>query len=1212
MPIAWLFAAALAATAPATPAPAAPLQATATPTAPAQVPATLAFRHYGIAAGLPSASAYTVAQDPQGYLWIGTHDGLARYDARTFKIYRHDPANPASLPANDVSALLVDHAGRLWVGGEGTGLERLRDDGEGFEHWLHDAQDPGSLGGNDVMSLAQGPDGSIWVGVYAGGLNRLRPDARAFTHWRHDGKADSLLSDNVTALAFDASGDLWIGTDAGLERMAPGGAPTPVALPGLAKPTNVWQLRAYPDGVDAATADGLFRIELDHRGAPASITRMGNAGVTLASLRSIGGGTWIAQQGALEFLASDGTLRRYTHQTARVGSLPGSVPLGIVRDHEGGLWIALMDGGLAYLPPGRRAFSAWQQVAGDATSLGMDRVRALARADNGGLWVGGPGGALDLLDPVRGSVQHFAQVVGLGRDSISALAVDTQGRVWIGHQHGLRLFDHGHVRDIALGAGAPHGVWAILAARDGSVYVSANGGGVSRIDPRTLAVTPLGLPQHDGAAADVEHFVQARDGAIWAAGSAGLLRLAPGASAFTPVAGIAAGRIDAFAFAADGTLWAAREDALQHYSIDAAHARRIDGIDAAHGWPVVQASGLAVDAAGDVLATTPRGLVRYAPSTHNLYLFTARDGLANAAFTPGGLLHGADGMLYAGSLDGVIGILPAALSAPTLPPQAVVASISVRRDGRTVRLDPAQGPLQLRWNDRELAVSADALSFIDPATNRYRFRLRPFDTEWVDTAQRNVREFSALRAGHYTLEVEVATAAGPWSAATVPIAVDVAAPPWATAWAYVAYAVALLLLLFAVAWLVRRRQQHAHRLQLSEERQHMAEQANMAKSRFLANMAHEIRTPLTGVLGMTELLLRTPLDARQHQYADAIRHSGNLLLRQVNDALDVARIEARRLELDSAPFDPAACLREVAGADAGLAAQKHLRIDVVIGADVPRAVRGDALRVQQVLFNLTHNALKFTSQGAVSLRLDRDGEGIVYAITDNGPGMTAEECARVFQRFAQADYGRLQRGSGLGLAISHDLVALMGGRIVVQSAPGEGSTFHVHLPLASVNMPLTHAVAGTSQAATAAAPASVAPSTTDDGSARRVLLVEDDPVAGMAIAGLIETFGYRVSLAPQALAALSMIDAEGHFDVMVFDFDLPGMDGCALARLLRTRGVTVPIIALTASAHGDEAQRARDAGMTAFLRKPVLAEPLRDALEDALQHAADAPVAKPA
>jgi CheY-like chemotaxis protein len=251
--------------------------------------------------------------------------------------------------------------------------------------------------------------------------------------------------------------------------------------------------------------------------------------------------------------------------------------------------------------------------------------------------------------------------------------------------------------------------------------------------------------------------------------------------------------------------------------------------------------------------------------------------------------------------------------------------------------------------------------------------------------------------------------------------------------------------------------------------------------------------------------------------------------------------------------------------------------------------------------------LKFTTHGSVVLKLARAGDGICYSVIDSGPGMTPEERARIFQRFEQADYGRLQRGSGLGLAISRELVGLMGGRIDVQSVPGRGSTFTVQLPLASVAPPAAAALAPPpvpTQVAPGNTPAQAPIGPADSPQPPpRILLVEDDPVAGQAIAGLIETFGYRVTLAPQALAALSELDADGAFDAMVFDFDLPGMGGCELAQMLRQRGNVTPIIALTASAHGDEDQRARAAGMDDCLRKPVPPETLRAALTRTLQTA---------
>ncbi|HJP98698.1 MAG TPA: ATP-binding protein, partial [Rhodanobacteraceae bacterium] len=1135
----------------------------------------------------------SVTQDHQGYLWIGTHDGLARFDSGDFRIYRHDPAQPASLPANDISALLVDRDGRLWVGGEGTGLDLHQPATGGFRHWLHDPKRPGSLSANDVMAIAQDRAGTIWVGTYAGGLDGLRPDGRNFTHFRHrDGDPGSVASDNVTALAAAGDGGLWIGTDAGLDRMDRRGHIRAVALPASGVRLTVWQIRNAAHGVDVATSAGLFHVD-----ATAHATSMGPAGGALASLRGRNGSVWIARRGGLVRIDADGVTRDDTPMPGVTGSLPGHLPDGLFRDHEGGVWVALVDGGLAYLPPQWRAFSMFRHIPGDADSLTTNRVRALALAGDRTLWVGGAG-MLDRVDPVTGAVRHVP-IHGLARMSISALAEDTSGRLWIGSRDGLFVWNGRKLQQVAKrDPRLRHGIWRLLAARDGSAWCAGVGTGVFRVDVRDLAIQSVAPPAGDEVAQEIVQLHEGPGDSLWAASKAGLARLPKGETTFAFVPGVARGKVFAFAFGPGDALWVARENRLQEYRLHDGHATLVREIGHDQGWPDTGVSGMETGSDGRVFALGARSLLVYSPQQRRLRAFATAEGLASTDFTGDALLRAGNDQLFVGSLAGLIGIRVDELPQHSATPALALETVTVHRNGAVAKLDPAQ-PIRLDWRDRDLTVTAQVLSFVDPAHNRYRFRLQGFDSGWVETGGRNVREFSVLEPGNYRLLVSGRIGDGPWSAPIGALSLHVAAAPWATPWAFAVYALTIILLAAWTLWTWRRRMRQRHRLALSEERQRVAEQANVAKSRFLANMAHEIRTPLTGVLGMTELLLHTALDDRQHQYADAIRRSGALLLRQVNDTLDVARIEAGRLELKNAPFDPATILREVADADAGLAAQKQLNIRVEVAPDVPRSVRGDALRVQQILFNLAHNALKFTTQDGITLKLERDGDGIVYCVVDNGRGMTPEECARVFQRFEQADQGRLQRGSGLGLAITRELVNLMGGRIGVQSVPGRGSTFSVRLPLPAV-------VSAGAPAPAASAPGE--PSATDHRNAfatrarsrttraAHVLLVEDDPVAAQAIGGLIETFGYSVTVAPQALAALAEIDANGAFDAMVFDFDLPGMDGCELAALLRKRGVITPIVALTASAYGDEEQRANAAGMNAFLRKPVLPDPLREAL----------------
>lgn len=1167
----WLLAAALAVTPVLQPA-AAPARSEPAP------PLNPSFRHYGVLDGLPSDAAYTVVQDKSGYIWIGTRDGLARFDGSEFRIFRHDGGDPDSIAANDVSAVLVDAQGSVWAGGEGNGLNLYLPDSGGFRHWRHDSRDASSLSGNDVMALAQSSDGAIWVGTYAGGLDRLRADRHGFTHFRHrERTADSLLSNNVTALAADARGGLWIGTEAGVQFRDAQGRFTPIALPGVSGPVSVWQLNNTGDGVDAATDVGLFHVDAD-----LAARRIGAAASAYASLRDLRGDLWIARQDGIDLVAADGTTRHYAPHNGVASSLPGTLAVGLLRDHEGGTWIALLDGGVAYLPPHWRAFDAWRHRPDDPGSIALDRVRALALAPDGALLAGGAKGLLDRLDPRDGRVRHLSGIAGLPDSSISALAQDARGRLWIGHRHGLRVLDGTHVQDI--GAGDPslrHGVWTLLVARDDAVYFAGVGTGVTRVDADDFSLRHMQPPGAVAAAQQVSELREAGDGSIWAGSQAGLARLAPGADTFQFVAGVGRGAVDAFAFGADGSLWLARSDRLQHYALHDGRARRLDTVDAADGWPAVEVGGLETSADGRVWASTPRGLVVYDPQARRAHLYAATSGLGNPELALHTLLRSPDGNLYVGSFDGVMAIRPVALRDRRMAPQMASASLSVRRDGRTVQLDPTK-PVALHWDDRELAITAHALSFVDPKQVHYRFMLGGFDPDWVDTGERDTREFSSLRAGDYTLRLAAAFGDGPWSAAGAPVALHVPAPPWDTPWAWALYALVALLGTLAFIHAMRQRLEQRHRFAMVAQRQQLADQANAAKTNFLAGMAHEIRTPMTGVLGMAELLLNTRLDERQRGYADAIRRSGALLMRQLNDALDLARIEAGKLELADAPFDPATLLREIASIEQGLATQKGLSLQIGIADDAPPALHGDALRVQQVLLNLAHNALKFTQHGGVRLSLEREPAGVVFAVADSGPGLSPHECERVFRRFEQTESGRRAHGSGLGLTIARELVALMHGRIELHSEVGVGSTFRVHLPLTECAPPAPRQ----------------APVATSTGDSKRVLLVEDDDVAAEVLAGLLQAQGHHVTRAPHALAALAEVDAvrEG-FDMILLDLDLPGMDGCTLAGMLRARGLEVPMLAVTASSRGDEEQRIRAAGMDALLRKPVLPEVLSEAME---------------
>jgi len=581
-----------------------------------------------------------------------------------------------------------------------------------------------------------------------------------------------------------------------------------------------------------------------------------------------------------------------------------------------------------------------------------------------------------------------------------------------------------------------------------------------------------------------------------------------------------------------------------------------------------------------VWLTTVRGLWRYQVASGSLLGFGVRDGLPSDEFTMRPPRQSAERVIYASTMKGMVVFDPARIGFTQAQSPLIMADVSVLRpQGREV-LD-STAPIRLAWNDRELTIKARLLSFANPPSNRYRFRLTGFETQWVDVGASGERVFSQLDPGDYRLEVMGDNGSGAWSAAPLQLGLRVSPPWWRSGWAYLGYALALLAALAVALLAHRRRLDREHALQLAQRQREWAERASEAKSSFLATMGHEIRTPMTGVLGMSELLLKSPLDARQRGHVEAIRRSGDLMLRLVNDALDLARIEAGKLELADEAFDLRAMLQQAAGLLRPLADAKGLVFEVRLDADAPRWVRGDGQRMQQIVLNLAGNAIKFTEVGRVDLHLARRADGqAVISVRDTGPGLDAEQQSRLFRRFEQGEgnlTARRHGGSGLGLAICQELAGAMGGRITVESAPGAGSTFRLEVPLPD-------ALAPPDSAPAAAAPA-----------ARDILVVEDDPVVAQVIAGLLAAQGHRVEHAAHGLAALAAL-RERDFALVFLDLDLPGLSGFEVARMVGTGEGAPPMVALSARADPQVEERTAQAGMRAFLRKPVRGEDLAEAV----------------
>lgn len=533
-----------------------------------------------------------------------------------------------------------------------------------------------------------------------------------------------------------------------------------------------------------------------------------------------------------------------------------------------------------------------------------------------------------------------------------------------------------------------------------------------------------------------------------------------------------------------------------------------------------------------------------------------------------------------------------------------------------IRLDTASSGAPVKVERLEFPFEGHRLNFRiflgDPTRQhdwRVQTRLGQNGTAWSAITDRRTFEFSNLSEGHYRFAVRTVNAAGLASAPAV-LTFRILPPWYRSGGAYAAYAV---ILVAGVVLTIRFRERRARARQeelekLVQVRTAELVKANAAKDEFLAGVSHEIRNPMSGVIGISESLSISGLDPESQRKFGLLRACADHLASLLEDLLDLSKMQAGVIELDIRPFD----LHELVGAVAAMAAadseKYRIPVETAISPGVPRHLLGDPRRIRQILLNFVSNALKFSGRGKVEVTVwcqsagQPDRTEVIFAVTDEGPGISPEEQQKLFKRFERgaAARGRRVPGTGLGLALCKGYAEKMGGRIWLESEPGHGSCFYFSAPFASAPEP-------------AGAPA--AARITSGGSARLALVVDDMDYNRVVLTDLLAQLGYTAQATGDGAEALALAGRHD-FELVFLDCDLPGMSGLEVTRGLRAlpgRSARATVFATTAFNTPAKQQECLDAGMNAFLGKPVTLERLRKALAAAgTGVTAPPPVAPPA
>ncbi|WP_210513783.1 hybrid sensor histidine kinase/response regulator [Hymenobacter terricola] len=1023
------------------------------------------LRQFGPTEGFQPPFVYALLQDRQGYLWLGTGEGLVRYDGSHFSTF----TKKDGLAQDFVVSLREDADGRLWVGHYQGGISVKRVAAGPFAPAAQ-ATVPAAL---HLPANGAPPVDSAAIGRY---LRRYHLHLPAGTV--------------PTCLLEDREGNAWLGT----------------AGQGLWRHSDRYLRLDYAKNWDVSAVPALATVD-----KPAKTE------------------AWATSFGNQFFQLKPATLTPQVFGNPRLAPLPlGNTSVAVLLARPGGFWLGTAAGLWATTGFATPARLARRLPAGLA-------ITALAQAPRQGLWMGTAADGLYLLPSDTSlAVRHFTTANGLLHNTITALLADHAGRVWVG-THGTGL----------------------------AVYEPA----LRKFTYHRLTATGL----------DVSSFAEDSDGRLWI-GTEG-----------------------------QGIFCRQPTGRWQHF-------------DTANGLPSNYTSGLhllpAISGQPEprLLLVHRQGLTVLAARTARFIpLTTPDDPLVRDCLGPAALSTEtrAQPVAWLSTRAGLLRleVAPALRQLAARPPGLALTSAEV--DGE---MRPVAALGRLSATRHRVSFAFQGISLTTGEALSYQFRLRGLSDEWSRPSSAGEAQFPGLDAGRYEFEARVRRgAAGPWS----PVATTrfgVATPIWRTWW----FRLMAVLVLGGLAYgLVRFRERTLRRTQyvlertvrertteLRRQKAHIedinadlvvardaAEASRRAKAQFLANMSHEIRTPMNAVIGLTNLLQATRPTQEQGEYLTAIESSSQNLLVIINDILDSSKMEAGKLSLEQVPFRLPEAVRRLSAMFKFATESKGLYLKVQVAGNVPAAVLGDSVRLNQILVNLVGNAIKFTRAGGVTLTAqavpppaDSPGHSathalIRFAVRDTGIGIATDKLGAIFEDFSQANTSTTREfgGTGLGLSIARNLVQLHGGQLGVTSEEGQGSEFFFEIP---------YEVADASAAQPEAHAGLLAPFEP----ALRVLVAEDNALNQLVARRTLEAWNVQVVIAENGrLAVEAVTGAAPPFDAVLMDVQMPEMDGYEATRHIRRQfpdASQLPIIGLTASVLPEDRVLALVAGMNDTLAKP--------------------------
>jgi len=1163
------------------------------------------YRNITMNDGLAANTVRNIVQDDFGFIWFGTDNGLCRYDGN-----RVQPFRIAELGANQYISTLLCSQGAIFAGTD-KGVFQLSPSPQQFNKLKMDIH-------SVVTHLTTDKEGNLWVSTMSDGVWRYHLKTGQTKQYHTNGDYDAVaevlvdhsnqiwtitnwggpyvqrlnrLHDRFEPVKLNyngyygglrmletSDGRIWLGTwEEGLLLMHSDGRLEQVLNPKLTKAGyhihtlyERQQANGKGDGcIYIGCDDGLITFDPKTHGWKRQMEdlqtnqkRQSNRFV-YAITSDTEGGLWTGTfYGGAHYLSAVG--KRFEAFSIESG-LKGNVISRFCEDKYGHIWIASDDGGVMCYAPKERQFVGYPHQ----DLLARQNAHALSICGNE-LWIGTYTSGIFVLNTETGAIRQYTQSEdphSLDNTSCYALYTDKQGRVWAGTMDGLNLYDRSQNHFERLGKTNAM-VIDIDEDWQGNLWFSTEGNGLWRYDPKTKHLKQYQHDESDNTSLpenQVNCTMVDESGRLWAGTQNGLCR------------------------------FDAEKDCFEHIALE---------VPSQNVMSIIEDNGA-------LWLSTERGIVKYEPQeTHSdgkelsrsqhVQRFTLHDGLVSEQFQPNSALKTSDGHICFGSTSGFNTFLPYEIKANSVMPPVYITTMSLMNheeytaEGLPKDLSQTK-ELYLDYNDaRMVTFSFASLSYCSPEKNQYAYKMEGFDRDWNYVGNQNRANYTNLPAGTYVFHVKATNNDGIWSTNEATLKIVVHPPFW---WSWYAKVIYLLLIGAAIWFYVQlrlKRAERQHQQEIERLSQEKEKEVREARLNFFTMIAHEIRTPVSLIIGPLEKIMKTEHPSDDMRVIDRNAHR---LLELVNQLLDFRKVEQKQIIMHFSPQNMHDLIDSVSERFAPTFKQGGKHFEVYY-PDNHFTAMIDKEAITKVISNLLTNANKYTKdQVQLSCQTEPDGEHFRITVSDNGVGIREQDRKRIFDPFFQAQDNK--PGTGIGLNIVKNIVEQHHGSISVESEVGKGSTFIVILPTGQMtddqlqlaeDFPADYD--GHSSKPFVRGHESIAHTSTDkplvpsNSEKPRMLIVDDSEDM---VAFLVENFknAYQVETAGDGIEALAILQKQ-EVNIIISDWMMPRMDGAELCRRVRRDPLTshIPFVMLTAKTDDDSKIQGMDVGADTYIEKP--------------------------